>query len=380
MKWFVLVLAIFATARQASSQCTSFQGYGENTATSISLYAGSGWIDAPPISSAISMWKNGCFGMTGRDFPYLSSGTGGEVKIAVSRLPGRNPTDGAGCARFEPDLDADEVVQGGTIEIYAMDNAGADCLYVMPHAILDNLIAHELGHVLGLANATSSACNNFIMGREWSTATVQGEECQTVDEGWCLPNEPADDPPPNPPITCQPPVCATPLIISERNDYRMTSAADGVAFDIDADGIVDQVSWTAAGADVAFLSMDRDANGRVEDGSELFGDHTPLATGAIAEHGFEALVELDVNGDGFVDASDPAWNALLLWFDSNHDGRSTPHELVPVSATAIVAIDTTYKWSGKKDPYGNLFRYKGDVTLNSGVRKFYDIFLQIAMP
>lgn len=172
------------------------------------------------------------------------------------------------------------------------------------------------------------------------------------------------------------PGCPTPIIISVEGGYRLTSPSDGVAFDIDGDGIAEWLAWTEGDSGLAFLSMDRNGNGRIDDGSELFGDHTKLADGTRARNGFEALGELDANRDGIVDSNDPAWSALILWFDEDHDGQSTPVEIVTMSSTEVVSIDTRYKWSGKKDRHGNLFRYKGEVTVTSGTRKCYDVYLQ----
>ena len=45
-------------------------------------------------------------------------------------------------------------------------------------------------------------------------------------------------------------------------------------FDIDGDGVPEQISWTEADSDVAFLALDRDGDGRITSGKELFGNHT----------------------------------------------------------------------------------------------------------
>lgn len=73
--------------------------------------------------------------------------------------------------------------------------------------------------------------------------------------------------------------CKSPLLLSLRGDYRLTSAHDGVQFDIDGDGISEQVAWTARDSDLAFIALDRNGNARIDSGTELFGDSTLLATG-----------------------------------------------------------------------------------------------------
>ena len=77
-------------------------------------------------------------------------------------------------------------------------------------------------------------------------------------------------------------------------------------FDIDADGYSESVTWVSPEARDAFLFLDRNGNGIVDDGSELFGDATYLFSGEIAQHGYEALAEFDLfeyggNGDGVID-------------------------------------------------------------------------------
>lgn len=167
----------------------------------------------------------------------------------------------------------------------------------------------------------------------------------------------------------------SPVMISLTGGYDLTSATNGVVFDIDDDGWGERVAWTAPGSDLSLLSYDRNGNGRIDSGAELFGDHTRLANGAMAENGFAAIAELDANGDERVDASDPAWQNLLLWTDQNHDGVSQTAELHNVSASRIVAISTNYVASRRKDQYGNEFRYRGEVVLARATRKCFDVYL-----
>ena len=173
--------------------------------------------------------------------------------------------------------------------------------------------------------------------------------------------------PVRPNTTC--PLCCetSPIVISERGDYPLTSVADGVSFDLNADGRREQTSWTAANSDVAFLALDRNRNGSIDSGAELFGD-----TSAV--NGWEALAALDRNRDGVVSASDAQWAELLLWYDRNHDGVSTPAELLPVHSSNVVAIDVAYHWLGRRDAHGNMFRYAGEITLAAGRRQAYDVY------
>lgn len=172
--------------------------------------------------------------------------------------------------------------------------------------------------------------------------------------------------------------CTSPVIINPANgSYTLSGADDPVAFDIDADGNLDRITWTSRGSLLAFLAIDRDRNATIDDGSELFGTATRLASGARAANGFAALAELDSNGDGLVNARDERWPDLLLWTDANHDGLSSPGEIRPVATSAIESLATSYRWTGRTDASGNVFRYHSVASVDGRKRPFYDVYFQI---
>ena len=74
------------------------------------------------------------------------------------------------------------------------------------------------------------------------------------------------------------------------------SRKDGVYFDLNNDGVKEKTGWVAS--DDGLLVRDRNNNGEIDNGGELFGDQTRFNDGTIAESGFEALSELDSNGNG----------------------------------------------------------------------------------
>src|SRR4051812_19872847 len=116
---------------------------------------------------------------------------------------------------------------------------------------------------------------------------------------------------------------SSPILINfEKGDYRLTGSNAPVLFDMSGSGHPRPMGWTAAGADEAFLWLDRNNNGKVTSGAELFGNFTPLQNGQLARNGFEALRELDTNNDGVIDERDPIWSRLMLWRDLNHNGIS----------------------------------------------------------
>lgn len=109
-----------------------------------------------------------------------------------------------------------------------------------------------------------------------------------------------------------------------------------ILFDHDADGVKTASGWIKA--DDAFLVIDRNANGVIDSGRELFGDNTLLNGGGLAADGFAALAQEDSNADGLVNASDAHWSNLRLWRDLNQDGSSQGNELYSLDTHNITAL------------------------------------------
>jgi len=161
--------------------------------------------------------------------------------------------------------------------------------------------------------------------------------------------------------------------------FQLSGANAPVFFDLAATGQPLLLGWTAVGADEALLCLDRNGDGKITDGTELFGSVTPLRDGSRAGNGFVALSELDDNHDGLIDSRDAAWSQLLLWRDLNHDGISQSYELTRIADSDVTAIDLNFHWSGRKDRWGNVFRYQSSVWMRSiggqpTPRILYDIF------
>ena len=149
-------------------------------------------------------------------------------------------------------------------------------------------------------------------------------------------------------------------------------------FDLDGDGVAERLAWTEAGIGDAFLALDRNSNGRIDDGGELFGDFTEQPASATP-HGYKALAVFDSagrggNGDGIISRDDAVFVDLLLWVDRDHDGVSQAGELTRLAESEIEWIDLDIVESRRKDRYGNEFRYKGNVRLTRGVTHSVDVF------
>jgi hypothetical protein len=174
-----------------------------------------------------------------------------------------------------------------------------------------------------------------------------------------------------------------PLIVDvSGNGFSLTDTAHGVVFDIRADGRPFQIPWTTD-AQNAFLVLDRNGNGVIDNGSELFGNRTPQSQ-SPNPNGFLALAQYDKpenggNGDGVIDSRDAIFSQLRLWVDANHDGVSQPEELHTLPEMGVFSIGLDYLLSRRTDEFGNVFRYRAKI--NQGARgateagkQIYDVF------
>lgn len=128
---------------------------------------------------------------------------------------------------------------------------------------------------------------------------------------------------------------ADPLIIDLNGDgFNLKNTDKGIMFDINGDGKKELTSWISG--DDAFLALDRNLNGKIDNGKELFGDQNGM------ENGFLELSKLDQDKNGILNFKDPMFSKLLLFKDINGNGETNEGELIPLSKAGISSINLNY--------------------------------------
>lgn len=159
----------------------------------------------------------------------------------------------------------------------------------------------------------------------------------------------------------------TPLVIDlNGNGVQTLVDSFGVSFDFDGKGTPSQTGWVHP--DDGLLVWDKDKDGLINHGEELFGDNSLLNNHTKAKEGFSALAEFDSNGDGIIDNTDSLWSELKVWQDKNSDGLSQSHELIALDTLGIKSIELNAKETHFFDDNGNFHKLMAKVNWENGTQ------------
>jgi hypothetical protein len=158
-----------------------------------------------------------------------------------------------------------------------------------------------------------------------------------------------------------------PLVLDLDGDGIETTTVQGgsvILFDHDADGIKTGTGWVKP--DDGWLVLDRNGNGSIDTGRELFGVDTLKNNGQFASDGFDALKDQDANHDGKIDAADSVFANLRIWRDLNQDGISQSNELSTLASNSITAIGVNSTTVSNNLGNGNVQTAAGTFTRSNG--------------
>jgi hypothetical protein len=334
-------------------------------------------------STAASAW-GGCVttpNHPGFPYPTLTPVSGAPYAVLHTVYhAGFNPGNNTACGRF-PGLEG-----GQYVDVFESAKDPEGHTVTCASFGYDQIIEHELGHYFGLADIFDANCSDIMAQLDGSTHYVGMNDCDQANQL----NHPLDrDNPVD--YSCNQ-TCYTncyggrcpalnggsPIVIDLDGDgFKLSGPGDPVYFDLYNNGSPVWTAWTARWSDTAFLALDLDGNGNIDNAGELFGNHTRLlADGSFAKSGYEALAQYDElinggNGNGVIDPGDAVFDRLRIWIDWNHNGKTDPGELQTLAEAGIVAIDLRYWPSHKVDRYGNQFFLRGRAVRKTGDHAHY---------
>lgn len=172
------------------------------------------------------------------------------------------------------------------------------------------------------------------------------------------------------------PTLGSPLVLDLDGDGVETVGLDSdIHFDHGGDSFKELTGF--AGADDGLLALDRNGDGVINNGHELFGNSTIMSNGQTANNGFQALSDFDSNADGRIDENDDVFTSLRVFKDSNLNGLSDPGELLTLEQAGIQYLSLSYVNSSYTDSFGNIHKQIGSYkTLNGESHTMSDVWFK----
>jgi hypothetical protein len=169
---------------------------------------------------------------------------------------------------------------------------------------------------------------------------------------------------------------ASPIVLDLNGDgVRTIGVSDGVRFDLFADGNQVQTGWVSAGD--GLLVLDRDHDGQITSGAELFGTSTKMVDGTTAADGYAALREFDQNADGVISSDDTVFADLRVWVDGNSDGLTDAGELRTLASLNVASINANAA-VGTETDNGNILGLVSSYQTTDGVNHdAADVWFQV---
>ena len=133
------------------------------------------------------------------------------------------------------------------------------------------------------------------------------------------------------------PVTCDPLVLNLEGDIGQISDQKFL-FDLNADGTEEEISFTEQGS--GFLALDKNKDGKINDGSELFGTKSG--------DGFKDLAEYDEDGNGWIDENDAVFEDLCIW-TLNKEGEKVQISLLQADVGAIYLGNASTEFSLKNE-------------------------------
>ncbi len=152
-------------------------------------------------------------------------------------------------------------------------------------------------------------------------------------------------------------VCPLVIDLDGNGIHTISRENHNGTFDLLGTGQPIHSGWLSAGD--AFLVVDSNGNGRIDNISEMFG-------GNGAGQGFAKLASFDSNGDGVVDAHDAGFANLSVWRDINGNGQTDAGELMSLADAGVASLKVSYAVLPAVDEQGNLHLERSAATLANG--------------